>query len=169
MSVLMQSKSNEQLESLGGPKGLAESLRTSTTAGVESQDDANVTLDQRSQAYGANKFKDVPQKAFLALFWENLKDPTLVLLMAAALVGHAMTRMYCSCLLGCHVKQPGVPVTNDANLGLLCTRAEHCCHETHATHAKHRYLAGCKAPLPKVVLVASSGVHNTGGGHRAAA
>ena len=84
--LLLQSKSREELEGLGGLKGLAESLRTSLTAGAELQDDATVTLDQRRQAYGANRFKDVPQKAFLALFWENLKDPTLVLLMAAALV-----------------------------------------------------------------------------------
>lgn len=84
--LALQSKSKGELESLGGLKGLAESLRTSLTAGAETQDDATVTLDQRRQAYGANRFKDVPQKAFLALFWENLKDPTLVLLMVAALV-----------------------------------------------------------------------------------
>ena len=69
--------------------GLAKSLRTSLTAGIETQAGAAVTVEHRQQAYGANTFKDVPQKAFLTLFWQNLKDPTLVLLMAAALV--------CSC------------------------------------------------------------------------
>lgn len=95
MRLTLQSKSKEELQALGGLKGLAESLRTSLTAGAESQSDATVTLDQRRQAYGANKFKDVPQKAFLALFWENLKDPTLVLLMVAALVRYHIISLAC--------------------------------------------------------------------------
>ena len=41
-----------------------------------------------AQVFGANEFKAVPTKAFLVLLFENLKDPTLLLLMAAAMVSH---------------------------------------------------------------------------------
>lgn len=37
-------------------------------------------------AFGANKFKQVPPKSFFLLWFGNLKDPTLIMLMAAALV-----------------------------------------------------------------------------------
>ena len=90
----LQNRNKDELEGLGGLSGLAESLRTNLTAGIDSQADAPVTIDQRQQAYGANRFKDVPQKAFFRLFWENLKDPTLVLLMAAALVSCATLNVY---------------------------------------------------------------------------
>lgn len=113
--LALQSKSKGELESLGGLKGLAESLRTSLTAGAETQDDATVTLDQRRQAYGANRFKDVPQKAFLALFWENLKDPTLVLLMVAALV--------CSH----HVSQPLLHCNSCTTMGQAVSRVARVC------------------------------------------
>ncbi len=44
------------------------------------------TVDARRAAFGPNTFKQAKSKSFFALFFENLKDPTLVLLMGAALV-----------------------------------------------------------------------------------
>lgn len=98
VSHLIQNRSREELETLGGVDGLAESLRTNLKSGLDAKTDGTGSLAQREQAYGANKFKDVPQKAFFRLFWENLKDPTLVLLMAAALVCHYPS----SALRPCH-------------------------------------------------------------------
>ena len=74
--------------------GLEEALRTSTSSGIDTQGAANLSVQKRQKHFGANKFKDVAQKAFFTLFWENLKDPTLVLLMAAALVRH----MHVTCM-----------------------------------------------------------------------
>lgn len=42
--------------------------------------------------FGANKYKVVPPKNFFALWFGNLQDPTLIMLMVAALVSHASRR-----------------------------------------------------------------------------
>ena len=84
----MQNKNKQELQEFGGLSGLEEALRTSTSSGIDTQGAANLSANNRQKHFGANKFKDVPQKAFFTLFWENLKDPTLILLMAAALVRH---------------------------------------------------------------------------------
>lgn len=39
------------------------------------------------QVFGCNSLKEVPLKSFFSLVWENLQDPILLLLIAAALVG----------------------------------------------------------------------------------
>ncbi len=94
----MQNKNKQELQEFGGLSGLEDALRTSTSSGIDTQGAANLSAHNRQKHFGANKFKDVPQKAFFTLFWENLKDPTLILLMAAALV----RRMCQSCtLLSC--------------------------------------------------------------------
>lgn len=41
----------------------------------------------RRAAFGANKFKAIPPKNFFKLWFGNLQDPTLIMLMVAALVG----------------------------------------------------------------------------------
>ena len=74
------------MEELGGLSGLENALKTSINSGLDTHGAANFSVERRQKLFGANKFKEVAQKAFLALFAENLKDPTLVLLMAAALV-----------------------------------------------------------------------------------
>ncbi|DBB18563.1 hypothetical protein WJX82_010215 [Trebouxia sp. C0006] len=83
---LAENKNKQELQEFGGLSGLEEALRTSTSSGIDTQGAANLSANNRQKHFGANKFKDVPQKAFFTLFWENLKDPTLILLMAAALV-----------------------------------------------------------------------------------
>ena len=94
----MQNKNKQELQEFGGLSGLEEALKTSTSSGIDTQGAANLSANNRQKHFGANKFKDVPQKAFFTLFWENLKDPTLILLMAAALV----RRMHHRCtLLSC--------------------------------------------------------------------
>ena len=45
-----------------------------------------LSLDSRQEVYGPNRFKERSTKSFLRMVFENLKDPTLILLMAAALV-----------------------------------------------------------------------------------
>ncbi|KAL0043569.1 hypothetical protein WJX79_008696 [Trebouxia sp. C0005] len=83
---LAENKNKQELQEFGGLSALEEALRTSTSSGIDTQGAANLSASNRQKQFGANKFKDVPQKAFFTLFWENLNDPTLILLMAAALV-----------------------------------------------------------------------------------
>ena len=45
-----------------------------------------MAFEQRQSVFGQNRFKELPQKSFFMLLWENLQDPTLILLMIAALV-----------------------------------------------------------------------------------
>ena len=80
-----QAKDDTALADLGGPGGLAIARATSLTTGVAEADPAGGVAARRA-AFGANAFKQAKSKSFFALFFENLKDPTLILLMGAALV-----------------------------------------------------------------------------------
>lgn len=82
----MQNKDRSKLEAAGGVQGLAKSLLTSTTDGVTLSSEGDLSLEHRQRIFGANAFKEVKQKAFWSLLFENLQDPTLILLMVAALV-----------------------------------------------------------------------------------
>ena len=86
VAYLLQNKDREKLEALGGIQGLAKALSTSTSDGITLSPQGDLSLEHRQRAFGANAFKEVQQKAFLTLLLGNLKDPTLILLMAAALV-----------------------------------------------------------------------------------
>lgn len=61
---------------------------------------AELSIEGRQQRFGANVFKEVKQKAFWSLLFENLKDPTLILLMAAALVSLSVYWYDCSTVTG---------------------------------------------------------------------
>ena len=72
-------------------QGLCEALQCSSSRGIDpeaSASSAHASLQQRQQAFGANAFREVPTKSFFVLLFENLKDPTLLLLMAAAMVSY---------------------------------------------------------------------------------
>lgn len=67
-------------------RGLAEALHTDLNDGLASAKTGGTSLEGRQAAFGANRFKAIPLKSFFALLIGNLKDPTLILLMAAAFV-----------------------------------------------------------------------------------
>ena len=77
----LQKKSRDALEGYGGVEGLAGKLGSSLQKGVNSS-----TLGSRREVFGQNKFESAEMKSFWKLVYENLQDPTLILLMAAALV-----------------------------------------------------------------------------------
>ncbi|KDD73154.1 E1-E2 ATPase, partial [Helicosporidium sp. ATCC 50920] len=81
--ALNENKSVEELRRVGGVEGLAQALCSSPQDGV--RDDPG-ELEQRRSTYGSNCFRQVPGKNFFLLWFENLKDPTIVMLMAAALI-----------------------------------------------------------------------------------
>lgn len=76
----------EELKKLGGVQGVAESLHTNLEDGLSSGKTGSTSMEGRQIAFGANRFKAIPLKSFFSLLVGNLKDPTLILLMAAALV-----------------------------------------------------------------------------------
>ena len=80
------------MKTYGGVEGLAKLLSTSLQAGLAP--DAK-GLAQRRAAFGANKFREVKQRTFLRLLVDNLRDPTLILLMVAAAVGRSRLSHSC--------------------------------------------------------------------------
>jgi Ca2+-transporting ATPase len=70
----------------GGVEGLASALHVDTSVGLSPAAAGGTSMESRQAAYGANRFKAVPLKSFFRLLITNLKDPTLILLMAAALI-----------------------------------------------------------------------------------
>jgi hypothetical protein len=83
-----QAKNDEALAALGGAAALAAALACSLATGVD-PDHAGAgghSLAARREAFGANRFKEVPVQPFWRLLVDNLSDPTLILLMCAAAV-----------------------------------------------------------------------------------
>lgn len=76
-----QLKSQEIWDELGGAEGVASALDTSLVDGITPN-----SAELRQQVFGANKLKTVPTKSFFTLWYGNLKDPIILMLMAAALV-----------------------------------------------------------------------------------
>jgi magnesium-transporting ATPase (P-type) len=57
-----------------------------TTAGLDLAATGPLSIESRRETFGSNKFKEVKPKNFFILWFENLCDPTLILLMVAAAV-----------------------------------------------------------------------------------
>lgn len=71
----------EKLDEYGGIETLIESLKTSATTGLTT----NQVLAMRSK-YGRNSFPESPMKGFFSLFLEAFGDQTLLILTTAAIV-----------------------------------------------------------------------------------
>ena len=82
----LQSKNKPRLQSYGGPSGLARMLGSNDLEGLDPHASGSFSLASRQEMYGANKFKERKTKGLLLLVFEQLKDPTLILLMIAAAV-----------------------------------------------------------------------------------
>lgn len=83
----LQAKDMDKLQALGGVEGLAKAIGSSETAGLDAaESSATGSVGEHSRVFGPNKYKEVPSKNFFALCYENLKDPIILLLIAAALV-----------------------------------------------------------------------------------
>ena len=81
-----QEKDGAGWERAGGLAGVAAALHTSLHDGIDADAAGPASIARRQQVYGANRFKEVPAKNFFALWFGNLQDPTLIMLMVAALV-----------------------------------------------------------------------------------
>jgi len=95
--VPAQHKRAEDLTKHGGAEGLAASLRTSMRTGLAHTDTDVRGLARRRAEFGANKFKEVKPRPFLRLLLDNLRDPTLILLMVAAAVRPSWAALLGAC------------------------------------------------------------------------
>ncbi|EFN50910.1 hypothetical protein CHLNCDRAFT_59377 [Chlorella variabilis] len=86
LNEINEHKDNEGWAALGGLPGVAAALHVSLHDGVNPIATDGTDLEARRAAFGANIFKAIPPKSFFRLWFNNLKDPTLILLTAAALV-----------------------------------------------------------------------------------
>jgi Ca2+-transporting ATPase len=84
----LQDKDLEGLRVRGGVHGIAKALQTDPHHGLPAAADAAAaeSVEEHSRVFGPNKFKEVPPKNFFVLCFENLQDPIILLLIAAALV-----------------------------------------------------------------------------------
>lgn len=85
LTEVSQEKDVKGWNDLGGVQGVASKLLVNLKEGVSSD-----AVERHRSAFGANTFKEVPPRSFWSILWETLKDPTLILLMAAATVSTAL-------------------------------------------------------------------------------
>lgn len=81
-----QGKDTPALKAAGGAAGLAKKLFSDLHKGLDPQAEGLASLAAHRDAYGANTFKETPPKSFFKLVWENLQDPVIIILCAAATV-----------------------------------------------------------------------------------
>jgi Ca2+-transporting ATPase len=86
LADLNEMKSDSLVESLGSIDGIASRLHVSLEDGLDSSAAPPMSLDDRRRIFGANVLPMVPTKSFFYLWYQNLKDPIIVMLMVAALV-----------------------------------------------------------------------------------
>lgn len=80
-----QNKDVEGWASLGGLQGVAKKIHADVRNGLSSD-----VVEEHRKEFGSNTFKEVPPRSFWSILLETLKDPTLILLMAAATVSTAL-------------------------------------------------------------------------------
>ncbi len=83
--VCLQEKDAKLFKQYGGADGIAKKLNSSIQDGIKSS-----TVAERIEAFGPNKMPSLPPKGFLSMVWEQLQDPTLIMLVAAATVSYTI-------------------------------------------------------------------------------
>lgn len=80
----------EKLRQLGGVTGLAESLQSHAHNGLDPNvQEGPASIEEHRRVYGANTMPAMAQKNFFMLCFENVQDPIILLLIAAALVSRS--------------------------------------------------------------------------------
>ncbi|WCJ42312.1 calcium-transporting ATPase putative [Euphorbia peplus] len=81
LSTMTRDHKFNVLEEIGGVKGLADLLKTSTEKGIHG-DDADVL--KRKNVFGSNTYPQKKGRSFWMFLWEAWQDLTLIILMVAA-------------------------------------------------------------------------------------
>ena len=90
LKVLMSKRKEEAvaaLEKFEGVEAIAQQLETNLKGGLSG---APQDLESRRSFYGANVLPRNPPKSFLSLCLDAIQDPTLIILIAAAIVSIAL-------------------------------------------------------------------------------
>ncbi|KAL9684528.1 hypothetical protein QQ045_021969 [Rhodiola kirilowii] len=87
LALLTRENDLSALQQLGGPKGLANMLKTSLEKGIPEDDDE---LLKRKNAFGANTYPRKKGRSFWVFLWEAWQDLTLIILMIAAVASLAL-------------------------------------------------------------------------------
>jgi Ca2+-transporting ATPase len=86
LSDMVREKDFDSLTHFGGLKELVSVLETAVKDGING---SQADLIRRKNAFGANKFQKPPAKSFLSFVIEALKDTTIIILLACALLALA--------------------------------------------------------------------------------
>mmetsp|Transcript_25699 Transcript_25699/g.71910 ORF Transcript_25699/g.71910 Transcript_25699/m.71910 type:complete len:1007 (+) Transcript_25699:267-3287(+) len=76
-----EDKDVKAFQQLGGANGIAKKVGSDLHDGIKSS-----SMQERAAAFGINKMPSLPPKSFWSMVWEQLQDPTLILLMGAATI-----------------------------------------------------------------------------------
>jgi len=76
-------EAKEEVLKLGGVETITKKLKSHSSNGLDSNDECDI--EQRKTTYGRNYIEPKKPPTFLHLCWEALKDPTLIILIFAAL------------------------------------------------------------------------------------
>ncbi|XP_061991780.1 putative calcium-transporting ATPase 13, plasma membrane-type [Rosa rugosa] len=87
LTRLVKVKSLDQLQELGGVKGVASALKTDAAHGVCGDAD---DVAQRLEAFGSNTYKIAAAKRFLHFVWEACQDLTIFILIGCAALSLAL-------------------------------------------------------------------------------
>ena len=114
MVSLLQNRDKGKLSEFGGPEGVVRLLASDAMNGL---DVSTASLETRKETYGANELPARKGKSFFKLIWEQLKDATLILLMAAAMVSPLLSILQYAYSISC-IKLP-----SDTLFPITCTES----------------------------------------------
>ncbi|KAK4357095.1 hypothetical protein RND71_022705 [Anisodus tanguticus] len=81
LAKLVKDKSVDKLANLGGVQGVAASLKSDTTNGINGDPE---DVARRHEAFGSNTYRKLPTKSFFIFVWESFKDLTIIILLLCA-------------------------------------------------------------------------------------
>lgn len=123
-----------KLKELGGVSGLCSVLQSNQHHGLDPAASEDASIQEHKRVYGANTFPPVPQKNFFVLCYENVQDPIILLLIAAALVS--------SCSRSCSLMQHGSAIEAAACMDECMDKASLNCMENINTAAAWHLMQG---------------------------
>ncbi|XP_031098445.1 putative calcium-transporting ATPase 13, plasma membrane-type [Ipomoea triloba] len=86
LAKIVKEKSLEHLTNLGGIGGLSSSLDTNLHDGIYGDEK---DISRRNEAFGSNTYTKPPAKNLFHFVWEAFRDPTIIILLACAVLSLA--------------------------------------------------------------------------------
>nr|GMD95172.1 putative calcium-transporting ATPase 13, plasma membrane-type [Ipomoea batatas] len=86
LAKIVKEKSLEHLANLGGIRGLSSSLDTNLHDGIYGDEK---DISRRNEAFGSNTYSKPPAKNLFHFVWEAFRDPTIIILLACAVLSLA--------------------------------------------------------------------------------